>query len=61
MPDLKIEPALRDRLHRFAAARNRSPDAILHEALTRYLDSLENPGAKNYPTRTPVGGIITPV
>jgi predicted transcriptional regulator len=68
--NLKVDDALADRLNRLAAARNQSPDVILREALTEYLDrqnDRRNPEiadraeGKNYPRRHPVGGIITPV
>jgi len=57
---LQLDPETQARLSSFATARRRSADAILHEALNQYLNREENQGAKNYPRRTPVGGIITP-
>jgi hypothetical protein len=66
MPDPKIDPVflnheIKERLDRLAVASGLSPDAILREAVTQYLDREENPSARKYPQRTPVGGIITPM
>jgi predicted transcriptional regulator len=58
---LQLDPETEARLRSLTARRHQSPDAILREALTQYLDQVEQPPAKNYPQRTPVGGIITPV
>jgi predicted transcriptional regulator len=62
MPSIiHLDSDLKERIERLAAARGQSPETILHEALTQYLDRSENPGEKKYPGRHPVGGIITPV
>jgi predicted transcriptional regulator len=58
---LKFDPDLTDRIQRLASARHQSPDAILRQAITQYLDREENPSERKYPKRSPVGGIITPV
>jgi predicted transcriptional regulator len=54
------------RLQALADSRHQSPDAILQEALAQYLNGQSpapaaSPEGKNYPSRHPVGGIITPV
>lgn len=59
--DPKIDPNLNRRLHQLAATLSQSPEAILREAITQYLEREENPSEKKYPPRHPVGGIITPV
>jgi predicted transcriptional regulator len=59
--NLKLDQALADRLSSLAASRHQSPDAILSEALHQYLTREESAGAKKYPRRHLVGGIITPV
>jgi len=58
---VSLDNDLKDRIERLAAAHGQSPDAILCEALTEYLDRAEHPAEKKYPSRHPVGGIITPV
>jgi predicted transcriptional regulator len=58
---LELDPKTNDRLQHLASARSRTPEAILREALTQYLDREEHPAGKNYPRRSPVGGIITPM
>lgn len=58
---LKLDRQTEERIQRLAAARHQTPDAILRQALDQYLASEKNPPAKNYPARSPVGGIITPV
>jgi predicted transcriptional regulator len=58
---LKLNTDLTSRIQRLATARHLSPDAIIREAITQYLEREENPSKKKYPQRTPVGGIITPV
>jgi len=57
----QLDDNLTERLRRLAAASSQSPDTILREALTEYLDRAEHPAEKKYPSRRPVGGIITPV
>ncbi len=57
----QLDDNLTDRLNALAAARGRSPDAILHDALTEYLDRAGHRAEKKYPQHNPVGGIITPV
>ncbi|MGC2164142.1 MAG: ribbon-helix-helix protein, CopG family [Silvibacterium sp.] len=49
------------RLKSLVESRHQSQDSILSEALRQYLTREENPAGKNYPQRTPIGGIITPV
>jgi predicted transcriptional regulator len=58
---LELDQETNHRLQRFATARGQSPDTILRDALTQYLDREEKSGVKNHPPRNPVGGIITPV
>jgi predicted transcriptional regulator len=58
---LKLDPDLTNRIQRLADARHQSPDAIIRQAITQYLEREENPSQRKYPQRTPVGGIITPI
>jgi predicted transcriptional regulator len=60
---LDLDPAAATRLQALANSRHQTPEAILREALTQYLDtqSSASPEDKRYPSRHPVGGIITPV
>jgi predicted transcriptional regulator len=58
---LKLDQEMTSRVERLAAQRHESPETLIHEALTQYLEREENPLEKKYPQRTPVGGIITPV
>jgi predicted transcriptional regulator len=52
---------LTGRLQHLISTRGQSAETILTEALQRYLDQEQERPAKNYPQRSPVGGIITPV
>lgn len=63
---LTLDTATAVRLQALADSRHQTPEAILHEALTQYLDSQSSapanrPEGKLYPSRHAVGGIITPV
>lgn len=63
---LTLDPATAERLQAVANTRHQTPEAILREALAQYLDSQTSAAAdpsqgKRYPSRHPVGGIITPV
>jgi len=67
-----LDPDLINRIQRLAAARHRSADTIIGEAIEQYLgreenaeatrgDESQHPSGEPWPKRTPVGGIITPV
>jgi len=63
---LHLDPAAATRLKALAESRHQTPESILREALTQYLGSQNSappasPEGKHYPSRHPVGGIITPV
>jgi len=63
---LTLDPSTTARLQQLADSRHQSPEAILHEALSQYLDrqttaAAPSPEGRQYPSRHPVGGIITPV
>lgn len=63
---LQLDLETATRLYGLAARHRQPPESILHEALTLYLDRQSDtpaiqPEAKRYPSRHPVGGIITPV
>lgn len=63
---LALAPATAARLQALADSRHEPPEAILRDALTQYLERESatpqtSPSGKRYPSRHPVGGIITPV
>jgi predicted transcriptional regulator len=58
---LKLDQEMTSRVERLAAQRHQSPETLIREALTQYLEREQNPSEKKYPQRTPVGGIITPI
>jgi len=62
---VQLDSATTARLQLLAASRDKTPEALLHEALTQYLDrekatSADHSQGKSYPVRHRVGGIITP-
>lgn len=63
---LTLDPATTARLQAVADSRRETSEAILREALTQYLDrqttaATPSPEGRQYPSRRPVGGVITPV
>lgn len=66
MSHFELDPESEARLRRLAEARHASPESVLREAATQYLDREEavpgqHPSGRPWPRRNPVGGIITPV